>query len=45
MERHGYARASLEFRNATLAKPDDDEAFYQLALAQLAAGASVAVRS
>lgn len=38
MLRKDYARAILQFRNAVQAMPGDAEAYYQLALAQLAGG-------
>ncbi len=38
LSRKDYARASLEFRNAIQAMPEDAEPYYQLGLAQLAAG-------
>ena len=41
MEQKNYGRAILEFRNAVSVKPDDAEAYYQLALAQLGAGENV----
>ena len=39
MKRKDYGRASLEFRNAVQATPQDAEAYYQLGQAYLAAGA------
>jgi tetratricopeptide (TPR) repeat protein len=39
MKKKDYGRASLEFRNAVQATPQDAEAYYQLGQAYLAAGA------
>jgi tetratricopeptide (TPR) repeat protein len=39
MKKKDYSRASLEFRNAVQATPQDAEAYYQLGQAYLAAGA------
>ncbi len=39
MKKKDYARASLEFRNAVKAMPQDAEAYYQLGQAYLATGA------
>ncbi len=38
VEKKDYARALLEFRNATSAKPKDAEPYYQMGLAYLGSG-------
>jgi hypothetical protein len=42
MSEHEYGRAMLEFQSAVKVKPDDSKLYYQLLLAQLSAGQTVA---